>query len=108
MAAPTYGMMVILSLFFTPSHTHAPSAARLYAARENATKARSGGVLFMTARLRCDEDRLREKKEKKKGIREEGRNSKEEEIRTLIIISLCIPQASFAPRVISGRIKEDL
>lgn len=62
-----------LAIFYTLP----PSAARLHAARGNATETRSGGGLFMAARLRCDEDRLRAKEEKKKrrGRRKSERDS---------------------------------
>lgn len=71
-----------LAIFYTLP----PSVRLASTATGNATEARSGGSLFMTARLRCDEDHLRTKEEKKKEKEEERGNSYE----ILIAVSVCI------------------
>lgn len=65
-AAPTYGMTVILSRYFL--HPPTKSAARFYAERGNATEIRSGGgVIYDRAiKLRRRSPLCKEKKKKRK------------------------------------------
>lgn len=68
-AAPTYGMTVILSRYFL--HPPTKSAARFHAERRNATEIRSGGGDYLrSCDLRRDEDYpCTKKKEKKEKIK---------------------------------------